>query len=105
MMKKALACGGLALLIGGCSNSNQPLQPSAALSTGAGLQQVLSNHKFDGQTAHVQFNTVVNGTIVAAAFFGNHIKDKSTVSGFNKIDDVIIGIGEQDAANPDIPLV
>ena len=108
MLKKVATSAGLALLVSACSG--QPLQPSAPPNEALGsqpfngqrlnVQEVLSSHKFDGQTAHVQFNTTVNGTIVSAAFFANHNKDKSSVSGFNKIDEAIIGIFQQDAADP-----
>ena len=93
MFRRAVTCAGAALLLASCSQSTQPVQPSPATpASGNQVKQVLSSHKFDGQTAHVQFNTQVNGTIVATAFFADHIKDKSTVSGFNKFDDVIVGI-------------
>jgi len=111
MLKKVATSAGLALLVTACSG--QPLQPSASVPppnealgsqpfNGQRLhvQEVLSSHKFDGQTAHVQFNTTVNGTVVSAAFFANHNKDKSSVSGYNKTDDAIIGIFQQDAADP-----
>ena len=102
MLKKAVTCAGAALILASCSQWNQPVQPSASASAAVDqLQQVLSSHKFDGQTAHVQFDTQANGTIVSAAFFADHIKDKSTVSGTNKFDDVIIGIFQQDAADPE----
>jgi hypothetical protein len=101
MLRTAVTCAGAMLVLASCSQSTQPVQPSPATTASVNqTQQVLSSHKFDGQTAHVQFNTQVNGTIVAAAFFADHIKDKSTVSGTNKFDDVIIGIFQQDAADP-----
>jgi hypothetical protein len=102
MRKHLIQCAALALLLNGCSQTGQPLQPSASVqTTSSQLDQKLSSHKFDGQTAHVQFNTEVNGTTIAAAFFGNHVKDKSTVSGNNKFDFGIVGIFQQETANPD----
>jgi hypothetical protein len=102
MRKNLIPCVAVALLLGGCGQTAQPLQPSAAVpQTSSQLNQQPSSHKFDGQTAHVQLNTQVNGTTVAAAFFGNHVKDLSTVSGNNKFDFGIIGIFQQETANPD----
>jgi hypothetical protein len=102
MRKNLIPCAALALLLAGCAQTGQPLQPSAAVQTRSSqLDQQLSSHKFDGQTAHVQFNTEVNGTTIAAAFFGNHVKDQSTVSGNNKFDFGIVGIFQQETANPD----
>ena len=100
MLNRALLFVGAALFLTGCSQSSQPMQPSAGASAAMnGLQEVLSSHKFRGQTAHVQFDTQTNGTTISAAFFGDHIKDKSTVSGKNTFDQVIIGIFQADAAD------
>jgi hypothetical protein len=102
MPKNLILCAALALLVAGCTQTGLPSQPSAgAQATSSQLDQQLSSHKFDGQTAHVQFNTEVNGTTIAAAFFGNHVKDKSTVSGNNKFDFGIVGIFQQETTNPD----
>jgi hypothetical protein len=99
MLKRAVTCVGAVVILTSCSQWSQPAQPSASVRAGVNqLQQKLSSHKFDGQTAHVQFDTQVSGATVSAAFFADHIKDKSTVSGNNKFDDVIIGIFQQDAA-------
>jgi hypothetical protein len=101
MRKNLIPCAAIALLLGGCAQKDQPLQPSAAVpKTSPQLNQQPSSNKFDGQTAHVQVNTQVNGTTIAAAFFGNHVKDLSTVTGNNKFDFGIIGIFQQETANP-----
>ena len=93
MLKRALLCVGAVWFLTSCSQSSQPMQPSSGASAAMnGLQEVLSSHKFKGQTAHIQFDTQANGTIISAAFFGDHIKDKSTVSGKNTFDQVIVGI-------------
>jgi hypothetical protein len=99
MSKTLIPCAALALLVAGCSQTGQTLQPTASVqTTSSQLGQTVSSNKFDGQTAHVQFNTQVNGTTISAAFFGNHVKSLSTVSGNQKFDFGIVGIFQQEIA-------